>query len=84
MDNSAAIPSESGADQVPDPVKGAEAAVAALADSFLEWITADIDKAKQALAAAQGKPGDNQLELREVLASFTTSRVRAAHSATTC
>jgi len=52
MDNSAAIPSESGADQVPDPVKDAEAAVAALADSFLEWITADIDKAKQALAAA--------------------------------
>lgn len=66
MDNSAAIPSESGADQVPDPVKDAEAAVAALADSFLEWITADIDKAKQALAAAQGKPGDNQPELREI------------------
>ena len=66
MDNTAAIPSESGADQVSDPIKDAEAAVAALADSFLKWITADIDKANQALAAAQGKPGDNQPEPREI------------------
>jgi hypothetical protein len=47
------------ADDVPDAVRDAEAAVAALADSFLEWITEDIDRAKKALAEAQDKPGDN-------------------------
>ena len=53
-------------DTTSDPVKDAEAAVAALADSFLEWITVDIDTAKQALETAQRKPEDNQVELREI------------------
>lgn len=62
MDQSSTASSETGS----DPVKDAEAAVAALADSFLEWITADIEKAKQALESAKDKPGDNQAELREI------------------
>ncbi|MGB0632610.1 MAG: Hpt domain-containing protein [Alphaproteobacteria bacterium] len=66
MDNSSLTPPETASDQVPDPVKDAEAAVAALAESFLEWITADIEKAKQALETAQQKPGDNVAELREI------------------
>ena len=55
-----------GDDGVPDAVKDAEAAVAALADSFLEWITEDIDKAKKSLETAKDKPGDNQAELRGI------------------
>ena len=55
MDQSSTASSETGS----GPVKDAEAAVAALADSFLEWITADIEKAKQALESAKDKPGDN-------------------------
>ena len=62
MDQSSTASSETGS----DPVKDAEAAVAALADSFLEWITADIEKAKQALESAKDKPRDNQAELREI------------------
>jgi chemotaxis protein histidine kinase CheA len=54
------------ADDVPDAVRDAEAAVAALADSFLEWITEDIDNAKKALADAQDKPGDNQPLIRAI------------------
>tara|TARA_R110002126_G_scaffold63684_6_gene163212 strand:- start:3935 stop:4402 length:468 start_codon:yes stop_codon:yes gene_type:complete len=53
-------------DDVPDAVRAAEAAVAALADSFLEWIGEDIGRAKEALAAGQEKPGDNQPELRAI------------------
>ena len=66
MDSSVLTQSDHGTDQVPDAVRDAEAAVAALADSFLEWINEDIGKAKKALAAAQEKPGDNQAELREI------------------
>lgn len=62
MDQSSTASSETGS----DPVKDAEAAVAALADSFLEWITADIEKARQALESAKDKPGDNHAELREI------------------
>ena len=51
---------------MPDAVRDAEAAVAALADSFLEWITEDIDNAKKALADAQDKPGDNQPLIRAI------------------
>ena len=51
---------------MPDAVRDAEAAVAALADSFLEWIGEDIARAKQALAAANDKPGDNQAEIRAI------------------
>jgi chemotaxis protein histidine kinase CheA len=53
-------------DDVPDAVREAEAAVAALADSFLEWINEDISRAKEALAKAQDKPGDNQPEIRAI------------------
>jgi hypothetical protein len=53
-------------DDVPDAVREAEAAVAALADSFLEWINEDIDRAKEALARAKDKPGNNQTELRTI------------------
>lgn len=53
-------------DDVPDAVREAEAAVAALADSFLEWINEDINRAKEALARAEDKPGDNQPELRAI------------------
>ena len=53
-------------DVMPDAVRDAEAAVAALADSFIEWITEDIGRAKEALARAQDKPGDNQPELRAI------------------
>lgn len=57
---------DSGDDDVPDAVRDAEAAVAALADSFLEWIGEDIGRAKQALADANDKPGNNQSELRAI------------------
>mgnify|MGYP005999816021 CR=1 FL=1 len=56
MDTNAAQPAppELDADAVPD------------ADSFLEWIGEDIARAKQALAAANDKPGDNQAEIRAI------------------
>lgn len=57
---------ESGEEDVPDAVRDAEAAVEALADSFLEWIGEDIGRAKQALADANDKPGNNQPELRAI------------------
>lgn len=68
MDTNAVQPAppEVDADAVPDAVRDAEAAVAALADSFLEWIGEDIARAKQALAAANDKPGDNQAEIRAI------------------
>lgn len=66
MDSTAAAQAPSPADDVPDAVRDAEAAVAALADSFLEWITEDIDRAKKALAEAQDKPGDNQPLIRAI------------------
>tara|TARA_R110002072_G_scaffold1083_4_gene8803 strand:- start:28 stop:492 length:465 start_codon:yes stop_codon:yes gene_type:complete len=68
MDTSAAQPASSGfgENDVPDAVRDAEAAVAALADSFLEWIGEDIGRAKQALAEAGDKPGDNQPQIRAI------------------
>lgn len=67
MDSTAsAQPLAADEDDVPDAVREAEAAVAALADSFLEWITDDINRAKEALVRAQDKPGDNQPELRAI------------------
>ena len=59
-------PQDSGTDTAPDPLRDAEAAVAALADSFLEWIGEDIGRAKQALAAASNRPGDNQTHIRTI------------------
>jgi len=66
MESTAAAQPLSPADDVPDAVRDAEAAVAALADSFLEWITEDIDNAKKALADAPDKPGDNQPLIRAI------------------
>ena len=68
MDTNAAQPAspEVDVDAAPDAVRDAEAAVAALADSFLVWIGEDIARAKQALAAANDKPGDNQAEIRAI------------------
>ena len=68
MDTNAAQPAspEVDVDAVPDAFRNAEAAVAALADSFLVWIGEDIARAKQALAAANDKPGDNQAEIRAI------------------
>lgn len=80
MDQSSTASLETGS----DPVKDAAGANAALADSFLEWITADIEKVKQALESAKDKPSDNQAELREFSASSITSKVRAVRSATIC
>ena len=53
-------------DDVPDAVRDAEAAVAALAESFIEWISEDIAKAKAALDDAKAKPGDNMAELKAI------------------
>lgn len=68
MESNAAQPAspDFGEDAVPDAVRDAEAAVAALADSFLEWIGEDIKRAKQALAAANDRPGDNQPQIRAI------------------
>ena len=54
----------SSAEDLPNAVRDAAAAVAALADSFLEWIGEDIACAKQALATAKDKPSDNHAENR--------------------
>lgn len=59
-------PDASQTDDASDPVRDAEAAVAALADSFLEWITEDIDRARAALNAAGEKPGENADEINAV------------------
>ena len=49
-----------------DPVSDAEAAVAALAESFIEWITEDIGRARAALGRAQQSAGDNREDLRAI------------------
>ncbi len=68
MDGNIAQPASPGSSEedVPDAVRDAAAAVAALADSFLEWIGEDIARAKQALATAKDKPGDNHAEIRAI------------------
>jgi chemotaxis protein histidine kinase CheA len=68
MDGNIAQPASPGSSEedVPDAVRDAAAAVAALAESFLEWFGEDIDCAKQALAAAKDKPGDNHAEIRPI------------------
>lgn len=57
---------DAAAEDMSDALREAEAAVAALADSFLEWINEDIGRAKEAFARAQEKPGDNQPEIRAI------------------
>ena len=68
MDGNIAQPASPGSSEedVPDAVRDTEATVAALADSFFEWIGEDIARAKQALATAKDKPSDNQAEIRAI------------------
>ncbi len=49
-----------------DVVSNAEAAVAALADSFLEWIAEDISNARNALENAKSRPDDNNEDLQTI------------------
>ena len=53
-------------DDVPDAVREAEAAIAALAENFTEWMRADLDKALAALADAKDSQPDNAGQLREI------------------
>lgn len=65
--NATPAPGYASADETPeDPVSDAEAAVAALAESFVEWITEDIARARAALGRAQASPGDNREDLRAI------------------
>ena len=66
MDSYAQTQAVSDDDIASDAIRDAEAAVAALAECFLEWITEDIGRARQALEAAQASPGDNRQQLRDV------------------
>ena len=66
MDSYAQTQPVSDDDIASDAIRDAEAAVAALAECFLEWITEDIGRARQALEAAQASPGDNRQQLRDV------------------
>ena len=66
MDSGTAQPAETTEDSGSDPISEAEAAVAALADSFVEWITEDIGRAKEALEHAKTAPGDNREDLRAI------------------
>ncbi|MEX2455067.1 MAG: Hpt domain-containing protein [Rhodospirillaceae bacterium] len=49
-----------------DPLGQAEAAVAALADSFVDWVARDIGRAKDALGRARTAGADNRAELRAI------------------
>ena len=53
-------------EDIPEAVRAAEAAVAALADNFTEWMRADLDKALASLAAAKELQPDNASQLREI------------------
>jgi hypothetical protein len=68
MDSYAQTQAVSDDDIASDAIRDAEAAVAALAlaESFLERITEDIGRARQALEAAQASPGHNRQQLRDV------------------
>jgi chemotaxis protein histidine kinase CheA len=49
-----------------DAISNAEAAVAALADSFLEWIAEDISNARNSLENAKSRPDDNNGDLQAI------------------
>ena len=66
MDTAAARRTEDDESDMPDAVRKAENAVAALAESFLEWIGDDISRARTALDAAGARAGDNPDELRAI------------------
>lgn len=53
-------------DDIPEAVRNAEAAVAALAENFAEWMRADLDKALAALAGAKDSHPDNADQVREI------------------
>ncbi len=53
-------------DDVPEAVRKAEAAVAALAQNFTEWMRADLDKALASLADARASQPENGAPLREI------------------
>ncbi len=51
---------------VPDAIRKAEEAVAALAHNFTEWMRADLDSALAALASAKDAQPDNTTHVREI------------------
>ncbi len=53
-------------DELPEAVRAAEAAVAALAKNFTEWMREDLDKALASLAAAREARPDNAGQLRDI------------------
>ncbi len=53
-------------DDLPEAVRKAEAAVAAQAQNFTEWMRADLDKALASLANARDSRPDNAEHLREI------------------
>ncbi len=53
-------------DDLPEAVRQAEAAVAALADNFTEWMREDLDKALASLAVARDSQPDNAVPVREI------------------
>lgn len=53
-------------DDIPEAVRQAEAAVAALAQNFTDWMRADLDKALSALADAKAAQPDNAGHVREI------------------
>lgn len=53
-------------DDLPEAVRNAEAAVAALAENFTKWMRVDLDKALSALADARASQPDNAGPLREM------------------
>lgn len=53
-------------DDIPDAVREAEAAVAALAANFTEWMRADLDSAHAALAEAKQSLPENAGPVRQI------------------
>ncbi len=53
-------------DDLPEAVRKAEAAVAALAQNFTEWMRADLDKALASLAVARDSQPENAGHVREI------------------
>ncbi len=66
MDSGAAQTTSDAMETDADPISEAEAAVAALADSFVEWISEDIGRAREALERAKAMPGDNREDLKAI------------------
>jgi hypothetical protein len=80
MNSLPGVKSGTGDDGVPDSVKDAEAAVAALADSFLKWIIEDIEKAKNPCKRLRRSPAIIRLSCVASSRPSTMSKVRAALS----